>query len=396
MQELFKKYLNNQCSPEEVKLLLKEFDLEENKELLSKLINEQLEADDGLTVVNEKDHENILAEIYQDIRTRINTEKKIKSPVVRLRRRPWFRIAAAAVILFVIVATYLLVNRTSQQQATTTDQALTSDILPGGNKAVLTLANNSKIILEKAANGKIAQEGNASISKLNDAQIVYAATGSGISETFFNSVATPRGGQYQLTLADGSRVWLNSASSIRFPASFDGDERKVEISGEVYFEVAKDVSRPFKINVAGKEEVQVLGTHFNVNCYADETTMNTTLLTGSIKVTSFATQGSQLLSPGQQAKLNGKGQILVEKKPDLDKVMAWKNGYFNFDGADTRTVMRLLSRWYDIDVVYEGSIPEREFGGEIEKNLSFSQVLKVLEKNNLHFRLEGRKLTVTP
>jgi ferric-dicitrate binding protein FerR (iron transport regulator) len=208
-------------------------------------------------------------------------------------------------------------------------------------------------------------------------------------------VTTPRGGQYQLLLSDGSKVWLNSASSIRFPVSFAGDTRRVEVSGEAYFEVAKNPSMPFKVDVDGKNEVEVLGTHFNINSYADEGSIKTTLLEGSVKVTSLKTHESKLITPGQQAQLNKEGQITISKA-DPDKVMAWKNGYFNVDGADTKTVMQLLSRWYDVDVVYEGAIPQREWGGDIEKNLKLSQMLKILEKNNLHFRLEGRKLMVLP
>ena len=152
---------------------------------------------------------------------------------------------------------------------------------------------------------------------------------------------------------------------------------------------------PFKVDVAGKNEIEVLGTHFNINSYADEGSIKTTLLEGSVKVTSLKTGESKLITPGQQAQLNTDGQIAINKA-DPDKVMAWKNGYFNFDGADTRMVMQLISRWYDVDVVYEGAIPQREFGGDIEKNLKLSQVLKILEKNDLHFRLEGRKLVVLP
>lgn len=395
MQELFKKYLTNQCSPEEVKLLLKHFNLEENKELLSKLIIEQLDDEEGLTAVNENEQENILAETYQNIRARINTVKKIESPFVPLSRRVWFRIAAAAVVVLAVAGVYLLIKRSPNEQPLSTNETSGNDIGPGGNKASLTLADGSVINLETTQNGKIAQQGNTQISKLNDGQIVYTSSDKPSGETLINTITTPRGGQYQLTLADGSKVWLNSASSIRYPDSFMGKERRVEITGEVYFEVAKNASMPFKVNVGGKKEVEALGTHFNINSYPDETTINTTLLEGSIKVIPFATQQSQIIAPGQQVQLTKNGHVIIDKKADIDKVMAWKNGYFNFDGADTKTVMRFISRWYDVDIAYEGSVPERKFGGEIGKDLKLYQVLKILEKNNLHFMLQGRQLTVT-
>jgi ferric-dicitrate binding protein FerR (iron transport regulator) len=247
--------------------------------------------------------------------------------------------------------------------------------------------------LENVSNGTIVTEGGTKISKLNDGQLVYNILEEKPTQVLYNTVTTPRGGQYQLLLSDGSKVWLNSASSIRFPVSFTGNIRRIEVTGEAYFEVAKDPFIPFKVDVDGKNEVEVLGTHFNINSYADEGSIKTTLLEGSVKVTSLKTGESKLITPGQQAQLNTNGQIAINKA-DLDKVMAWKNGYFNFDGADTRMVMQLISRWYDVDVVYEGDIPQKEFGGDMEKNLNLSQVLKSLEKNDLHCRLEGKKLIV--
>jgi ferric-dicitrate binding protein FerR (iron transport regulator) len=396
MQELFKKYLENKCSPDEVKLLLKEFDTEKNKELLKSLIIQQLETEQGVSPFNEQDLENIVADTLISIKAKINFEKKTETLVVPLAKRKWFRLAAAAVFVIAVSGTYILLNRSPEKTPAASNEPITNDIPPGGNKASLVLANGSIIILESASNGTIAQEGNTKILKTGEGQLVYNLLNEKPAQVLYNTVTTPRGGQYQLLLADGSKVWLNAASSIRFPISFNANERIVDITGEAYFEVAKNASMPFKVVVGGKGEVEVLGTHFNISAYADESNMNTTLLEGSVKVTGLTTHDSRLISPGQQAQLNTNGQIVIIKKPDLDKVIAWKNGFFNFDGADTKTVMRFLGRWYDVDVVYEGAIPQREFAGEIEKKLNLSQVLKILEKNNLHFKLEGRKLVVTP
>src|SRR6187431_1992 len=396
MQELFKKYLENKCSPQELKLLLKEFDIEDNEELLRTLIIQELETEQEISSFTTEELENSLAGTFNAIKSKLDSEKiNVVAPVVPLIKRNWFRLAAAAVFVLAVIGVYLLVNQHPVELPVAINQHQTNDILPGGNKAVLTLSNRSDINLESVSNGTIIEEGDTKISKLNDGQVVYNRLEEKPTQVLYNMVTTPRGGQYQLLLADGSKVWLNSASSIRFPVSFNGNERRVEVSGEAYFEVAKDPSMPFKVDVDGKNEIEVLGTHFNINSYEDGGSIKTTLLEGIVKVTSLKTGESKLITPGQQAQLNTDGQITINKA-DPDKVMAWKNGYFNVDGADTKTVMQLLSRWYDVDVVYEGAIPQREWGGDIEKNLKLSQMLKILEKNDLHFRLEGRKLMVLP
>jgi len=394
MHELFKKYLENKCSPEELKLLLKEFEIEDNEELLRSLITQELENEQEISSFTTEELENSLAGTFNAIKTKLDSEKiNILAPVVPLMKRNWFRLAAAAVFVLAVIGVYLLVNQQPVELPVANNQHQTNDILPGGNKAVLTLSNRSDINLENVSNGTIVTEGGTKISKLNDGQLVYNILEEKPTQVLYNTVTTPRGGQYQLLLSDGSKVWLNSSSSIRFPVSFTGNIRRIEVTGEAYFQVAKNPFIPFKVDVDGKNEVEVLGTHFNINSYADEGSIKTTLLEGSVKVTSLKTGESKLIIPGQQAQSNTNGQIAISKA-DLDKVMAWKNGYFNFDGADTRMVMQLISRWYDVDVVYEGDIPQKEFGGDMEKNLNLSQVLKSLEKNDLHCRLEGKKLIV--
>ncbi|TMI62574.1 MAG: DUF4974 domain-containing protein [Bacteroidetes bacterium] len=394
MHELFKKYLENKCSPEELKLLLKEFDVEDNEESLRTLITQELEVEQETSSFTTEELQDVLAGTFNAIKTKLDSEKiNVVAPVVPFTKRNWFRLAAAAVFVLAVIGAYLLVNQTPVETPEANNRHITNDILPGGNKAVLTLSDRSDINLESVSNGTIITEGGTKISKLNDGQLVYNTLEEKPTQVLYNTVKTPRGGQYQLILPDGSKVWLNSASSIRFPVSFTGDTRKVEISGEAYFEVAKNPSMPFKVNIDGKKEIEVLGTHFNIHSYGDDGTLKTTLLEGSVKVTSLKTGESKLITPGQQAQLNANGQIAINKA-DIDKVMAWKNGYFNFDGADTRIVMQVISRWYDVDVVYEGPIPQREFGGEIEKNLKLSQLLTILEKSDLKFRLEGRKLVV--
>lgn len=268
------------------------------------------------------------------------------------------------------------------------------DIGPGGNKAILTLDNGSSIVLDSMGNGTLAQQGNSTITK-SGGHLLYGSGKTLAAETPYNTLTTPNGGQYQLTLADGSDVWLNAASSIRFPVSFTGKERSVEVTGEVYFEVAKNANKPFKVLLNGME-ITVLGTHFNVNGYADEPATTTTLLEGSVKI--IKGTAAVVLAPGQQAKLTGNGKVILIRDPDVEKAVSWKEGYFHFNNNDLETVLRELSRWYDFDIVYEneGKKLEYYFSGDIGKSLNLSAVLRVLEKSQVHFRIEGKKLIVMP
>jgi ferric-dicitrate binding protein FerR (iron transport regulator) len=331
---------------------------------------------------------------------------KIKTDPARIIKFPtWKKIAsAAAVFILIFSGAYLLFfnNMEIGIVKNETNKPLQNDIAPGGNKAVLTLTDGSVIILDDAQNGTISQQGNTKILKLDEGQLAYKVSGKS-DEILYNTISTPRGGQYQMTLSDGTKVWLNSVSSIRFPAAFVGKERKVELTGEGYFEVAKNASMPFKVDIAGKSEVEVLGTHFNINAYSDEATINTTLLEGKVKVkvsttdSRLPTPDSRLLSPGQQAQLTSSGQILVNKSPDLDEVMAWKNGKFEFGEAmDINAVMRQLMRWYDMDVEYKGKVTGH-IGGSIGRDVNVSQVLKMLEMTGaVKFKIEGKKVVVMP
>ena len=261
------------------------------------------------------------------------------------------------------------------------------------NKAILTLSDGSTIILDDAKNGQVAQQGGTQIAKLANGQLVYNALDGKPAEVVFNTLTTPRGGQFKLTLPDGSEVWLNASSSIKYPTAFIGNERKVEISGEAYFEIVHNAAKPFKVSVNGME-VKVLGTHFNINAYNDEASVKTTLLEGSISLTKA--DAATTLKPGQQAQLGNGGNIKVIDNVDIDQVVAWKNGYFSFNRADLQTVMRQIARWYDVDISYEGKIPERQFGGKIDRNSNASEVLKILEESKVHFRIEEKKIIVTP
>jgi transmembrane sensor len=295
-----------------------------------------------------------------------------------LRKWGW---AAAAAILILSVGAYLFTtNKKTTQPA---DRLVKNvDIPPGKDGAVLSLADGSQVLLDTIKNGTIALQGGA-IAKVVNGALLYEASG---AEVVFNTMSTPRGKQYHVILPDGTEVWLNAASSIRYPTVFKGKQRKVTMTGEAYFEVAKNADMPFVVSANDKANIEVLGTHFNVDAYDNNTALSTTLLEGLVKV------NGTTITPGQQARITN--VLKVVNNADTDKVMAWKNGLFNFEGATLEEVMKQLERWYDIEVVYEKGIPDIEFGGEMTKNISLKGLLLVLEKSDIHFRLEGRKLIV--
>src|SRR5699024_7437317 len=271
-------------------------------------------------------------------------------------------------------------------------------IMPGGNKAVLTLANGTKVGIDSTHNGKLAGQGNMNVVKIGSGLLAYQ---SGMlkaqnpkykanSIVRYNTLTIPRGGQYQLTLSDGTKVWLNAGSSIRYPIAFNGKERRVEMTGEAYFEVVHNEKQPFKVLVNG-EVIEDLGTRFNVNAYADEPAMKATLLEGAIKVK------SQILRPGEQAVI-ADGQMDILKEVNTDNSVAWKNGYFAFNNANLETVMRKLARWYDIEVVYKHGIENKssmqQFSGRIGRDLTLSQILNGLKQTSAHFKIEEDSRTV--
>lgn len=264
-----------------------------------------------------------------------------------------------------------------------------NDVAPGGNKAILTLADGSKITLDEAKNDTLGKQGNTSIIKLQNGQVLYKADRATAAVTY-NMLTTPRGGQYQLTLPDGTQVWLNAASSLHFPTSFSGSSREVTLTGEGYFDVAPLPGKPFRVKVNGTD-IAVLGTQFNVMAYSNEQAMAVTLLTGAVNVSRNGIV--KKLQPGQQARIPANNNITITDV-DTQTAVAWKNGFFIFDRADIATVMRQLERWYDIEVTYEGTPREMHFGGGIQRSLPLSRVLNILEKNEVLFKIEGRKITV--
>jgi transmembrane sensor len=310
----------------------------------------------------------------------------------KIRRMRGYASAAAAVVL--IVAGIWLWQERKTGSPGAVAQTTVQDVPPGSNKAILTLSNGQQIVLDSVAKGTLAQQGGTQVAKTDSGQIAYNALNA-LNEkptaVLYNTLSTPRRGQYQLTLPDGSKVWLNAASSIRYPVFFAGSERKVEITGEAYFEVTKDASKPFKVMIKEHQEIEVLGTSFDINAYDDEPTVKTTLLTGSIKT------GGVVLRPGQQAVWSAGQPASVKSDADIEEAVAWKNGKFIFSGDDIQSVMRQLERWYDVDVDYTGDFKGVELVGVISRFKNISEILGMLEQTRtVKFTVEGRKVTVLP
>ncbi len=318
-----------------------------------------------------------------------------------LHKINWIRYAAAIflVVSSAAIAVYFLTNKKDKNPIAKNINNYLADFAAGGKKAMLTLADGRVIILDSSINGALAQQGNTEVIKLENGEIEYKKTGNvNGDEELINTMRTPRGGQYQLKLGDGTKVWLNSASSISYPAIFSGNTRKVNITGEVYLEVSPDPIRPFRVVINDSTEVEVLGTSFNINSYKDENEVATTLIEGKIRTSVNKKDGEKetvILHPGQQAVVTNYKKLQVNSNVNIDKIAAWKNGLFNFENATLEEVMRRISRWYDIEVVYERGIPQMSFGGEVSMNVSLAGLLNGLEKANVHFRIEnGRRLIV--
>lgn len=314
-------------------------------------------------------------------------KKRRRGRVVRIAG--W---SAAASLLIAIAIGGLM--RTVHPTAHTTNGvsiAVNRTVMPGRNMATLTLANGQRLLLDSVAKGELGVQGDSKVMKADSTSLAYKPSGNSSVPVEYNVLTTPKAGQFQVTLPDGSRVWLNNVSSLRYPTSFRGKDRRVELTGEAYFEIARDVRKPFIVQVKDAS-IEVLGTNFNVMAYPDESGSQTTLLTGAVRVK--AGTGEINLHPDEQVQVTGSGELKLAKDVASADIVSWKDGFFYFGRASFAAVMRQLARWYDIDVVYEGKIPDMEFGGKVDRTLPLNDLLKFLDKNQVHFRLEGRKLIV--
>lgn len=337
-----------------------------------------------------------LTTVYNKVTAQIHVKKETEGII---RRRFWPRIAVAAAIATIVFGAGLFYYKQRVNQEQLNQTAFKNDIAPGKTGATLTLSSGKKIILSNAKNGQLAEESGVKIAKTADGQLSYEikdsrTTGSGTGLITTNTLATAKGETYQVRLPDGTKAWLNAASSIRFPSSFTGSkQRRVDITGEVYLEVYKDQKHPF-IVLSGDQKIEVLGTHFNVNSYADDNTVKTTLLEGAVRISSPLTSRNDLvLKPGQQSIFTEKN--IQVRAVDIGEIVAWKQGNFRFVDQSVTDIMKQVARWYNVDVVYEDMVSDIKLNASISRNRNLSQVLKMMEKTDeVHFKIEGRKIFV--
>jgi transmembrane sensor len=389
--DLWQRFFAGSISPEEKKALAAWIEESAQDDELKTLIEHSWSAFEVNDRIPADEADRMLTTILQ----RAKNPKMPAAPVVPVKKYLWRRVAVAASILLVVgLGSYLIFkNKTDKEQVVTATPA--KDIeSPGSAKAVITLANGQRVYLDSAANGALASEGNVQIVKDADGKISYSGSA---TEVVYNTLSNPRGSRViNMTLTDGSRVWLNAGSSITYPVAFAGNERKVTMNGEAYFEIAHNAVKPFKVSKGGTE-VAVLGTHFNVNAYDDEPGIKVTLLEGSVKVStqypaSNILPGYVMLKPGEQALVNGSAIQLVS--PDLEQVMAWKNGIFQFNDDGIEPVMREIARWYDVEVIYQER-PAKTFKGSLDRNMSAANIFRILEETGgVHFKIDGKKITV--
>ena len=295
---------------------------------------------------------------------------------------------AAAILIFISVGTYFWLKPTPETKMVSN---VFYDAPPGGNRAALTLANGKIITLDSAQNGIIVKMASFEVNKTKDGQLVYQVIENNTQKSGLNTLSTPRGGQYQVVLPDGSKVWLNAASAIKFASVFKGKIREVELKGEAYFEVAKNAAMPFKVKSA-HAQIEVLGTHFNVRAYDDEKAMKTTLVEGAVKITSGNL--TNVLKPGDQAVLNGENGMKVINDVDADVETAWKDGLFQFKDANIEEIMQQAALWYNLKISFEGEIPQRYFTGKISRNVKASEFLNMLKYTGVKFRIESGNIIV--
>lgn len=378
-EELLERYKNGQCT-------------EQEKALVEQWYNSQSATVRELTT--EPSYPSAKQEIWEAINAKIDEETSQEPEKSTWKLNTKRILVAASVFISLAVGTYYYSAVEADHNELNNAQA-SLPVTPGGNKAYLTLSNGKRILLTDSTIGTLAVQSGVQITKTADGQLIYEVTGDAAGESGkYNTLEAPKGGQYQIVLIDGTRVWLNSASKLKYPASFSTTERVVELEGEAYFEVAKNKDLPFRIRTAD-QEIQVLGTHFNVAAYVDESNTKTTLIEGSVSVSRGGEKG-KILSPGQQSVLQN-GTFLIQTV-DTEEAIAWKNGYFIFENDNTEAIMRKLERWYDVDIIYQGmGDPRTKVMGAISRNTQLNEILDLLEATGkFKFKTEGRRIIIMP
>lgn len=340
-------------------------------------------------LLKESEKEQLKRKMLRDMLKQIGSQSPGKV-VPFYKKKEFIRKIAVAAVFFIVAASILFIyNPRKQSHVVIAQNILKEDIAPGHNGAILHLSNGKTIALDSTGDGVIAQQGGLKIVK-KDGKLSYIGKS---DKVVYNDIVTARGQQWELELPDGTKVWLNAASSIHYPLSFKGKERLVKITGEAYFEVVHNSAQPFKVQV-GNVQIEDIGTTFNVNAYSDEPLTKTTLVDGSVKVSTG--NNTKLLTPGQQAITQENNSIQIKKNVNVEEVISWKNGQIKFENEDLQTIMRQISRWYDVDITYQNNIPNKIFNGGISRKSNLSELLKILEFEGVHFTQKGRNIIVNP
>lgn len=371
---LFERYLNNHASREETAELFQYFQDTNNKEVLEQMIENQLESRDKEELIDKMTLDRVFGKIDLD------TEPQ------NITSHTWYKITGvAATIILIISISYLFLNR-----STYNDHSATI-IEPGRDKATLVLSSGKTIVLEDVANGKLTEELGTTIEKTENGGINYTVEGNTDVRVAMNLLNVPKGGQFQITLSDGTKVWLNSNSSLKYPSAFSASERRVELTGEAYFEVSKNKQKPFIVETS-LQKVEVLGTKFNINAYDDESSTQTSLAEGSVRVS--CNNNTALLRPGQQSTLTD--QNIAVRSINMDQVLDWKNGDFNFSNNNLKEIMRKISRWYNIDVIFEGPISQETYVAQISRKKRLNDVLRALQlSGSIKYSIRNNKLYIS-
>ncbi len=371
---LFERYLNNHASREETAELFQYFQDTNNKEALEQMIENQLESRDKEELIDKMILDRVFGKIDLD-----TEPQNFKSPT-------WYKTTGvAAAIILIISISYLFLNRSTYNDHTATI------IEPGRDKATLVLSSGKTIVLADVANGKLTEELGTTIEKTEKGGINYKIEGNTDVRIAMNLLNVPKGGQFQITLSDGTKVWLNSNSSLKYPSAFSTSERRVELTGEAYFEVSKNKQKPFIVETS-LQKVEVLGTKFNINAYDDESSTQTSLAEGSVRVS--CKNNTTLLKPGQQSTLTD--QNIAVRSINLDQVLDWKNGDFNFSNNNLKEIMRKISRWYNIEVIFEGPISQETYVAQISRKKRLNDVLRALQlSGSIKYNIRNNKLYIS-
>ncbi|HVU97055.1 MAG TPA: FecR domain-containing protein [Puia sp.] len=424
---LLDRYRTNSCTRAELDELFEGVKKDEEIDLHHLLRRQWEEAGETMPVAS-PDWEELFGEMMERIRDLEESNQSLARVTHRRSRRRRRLLAVSLFSLLLLGGGAFLLQRWSRVKppapfVATQHPRFKNDVQPGGNKAILTLSDGSSIVLDSAVDGTLSTQGSTRVLKLANGRLAYRSAHSGDAASYFNTISTPKGGQYQVELPDGSKVWLDAGSSLRFPTVFSGDTREVQLSGEAFFEISGDVRHPFLVSVFSREpgkseelqKVRVLGTQFNVMAYGDEKFVKTTLLDGAVRIDDAASgpsprssnstsptthinnAGAVNLKPGDQAQLtrdHGAG-IRVVNDADVNAAVAWKNGYFDFNKADIATIMRQISRWYDVDVSFRGDgHRDQVFFGGMQRNLPLSSIFTILERSGVQFSIDGKKVVV--